>query len=544
MSHWKEAGKLKRQQQAESIPPDWRLNEIPTEFKSALPIVEGCGILTPSELIITNTDAPILLAELKSGKLTSVAVVTAFCKRAAVLQQLTRCCTEMFFPRALEQARSIDEHFAKTGELAGPLHGLPVSLKDGFDVKDCDTSVGWCGLCFKPAVADATQTMAATTRLGAVPYVKTNVPQSLMMSDSYNHVFKQSVNSLNRNLVSGGSSGGEGALVGARGSIFGIGTDIGGSIRIPAALQGIYGLCPSTGRISFRDSARHQKHLIPSVAGPLTSTIGALKTYMEAYCSTKPWELDPTLVPLPWQKRSCMASQRKLKIGFIHDDGIILPQPPVQRAMHVVRDLFVKGGHDCVDWDSSTHYSAYYDIWLPGILADGGVRCARLCEMTKEPLIEGMLVGQPKDFMDSDQRQAHAEKILDYKEMYLKKMVESKVDAIIMPVIPWVGFKPKQWVESKQCCGYTAHWNLVDYTALATPTGVFVNKDLDKPENCPNWSDHEYRSESDEYNHGQYDLDLVDGMPVNVQIITGKFGEEKAVMVAEVLEELRKNYRD
>ncbi len=75
------------------------------------------------------------------------------------------------------------------------------------------------------------------------------------MSDSYNHVFKQSVNSLNKSLISGGSSGGEAALVAAHGSVFGIGTDIGGSIRIPAALQGLYGLCPTIGRVPNDSSA-------------------------------------------------------------------------------------------------------------------------------------------------------------------------------------------------------------------------------------------------------------------------------------------------
>lgn len=71
------------------------------------------------------------------------------------------------------------------------------------------------------------------------------------MSDSYNHIFEQSINSFHNELISGGSSGGEGALVGARGSIVGIGTDIGGSIRIPANMQGLYGLCPSTRRIPW-----------------------------------------------------------------------------------------------------------------------------------------------------------------------------------------------------------------------------------------------------------------------------------------------------
>jgi len=70
----------------------------------------------------------------------------------------------------------------------------------------------------------------------------------MMMSDSYNHVFGQCVHPLNRRLISGGSSGGEASLLGARGSPLGIGTDLGGSIRIPASLTGIFGLSPSPGR--------------------------------------------------------------------------------------------------------------------------------------------------------------------------------------------------------------------------------------------------------------------------------------------------------
>lgn len=74
------------------------------------------------------------------------------------------------------------------------------------------------------------------------------------MSDSYNHIFGQSINAFNSKLISGGSSGGEAALIGVRGSILGIGTDIGGSIRIPATLQGLYSICPTTGRVPWHCS--------------------------------------------------------------------------------------------------------------------------------------------------------------------------------------------------------------------------------------------------------------------------------------------------
>jgi amidase len=80
------------------------------------------------------------------------------------------------------------------------------------------------------------------------------------MSDSYNHVFGQCVSALNRNFISGGSSGGEGSLVSGKGSILGIGTDIGGSIRIPANLCGLYGLSPSTGRQPYeRNGLEHTR---------------------------------------------------------------------------------------------------------------------------------------------------------------------------------------------------------------------------------------------------------------------------------------------
>ena len=85
-------------------------------------------------------------------------------------------------------------------------------------------------------------------KLGAVLYVKTNVPTAMMIAESVNNVFGRTVNPLNRKLTSGGSSGGESALIAFGGSPLGIGTDIGGSLRIPAACTGIFTLRPSFGR--------------------------------------------------------------------------------------------------------------------------------------------------------------------------------------------------------------------------------------------------------------------------------------------------------
>jgi amidase len=541
MCAWKETARQKRQQQASSIPVDWRLKTLPSDFKDCRPVIESCGILTAAELEITNTtEGPRILQNITSRIWTSEAVATAFCKRAAVAQQLIGCCTEMFFEKAIQRAKELDEFLSRTGKPIGPLHGLPISLKDSFDIEGEDTTLGWVGLVGKPAAEDGLAVQQLKS-LGAILYCKTNIPQSLMMSDSFNNLFLQSLNTLNRNLISGGSSGGEGALVGARGSFLGMGTDIGGSIRIPAVLQGLYGLNPTVGRVPNRESTRTQKYVVPPVAGPIASALSSIEMFMESYLSSNPWESDPKLLPIPWRKELANPPKRPLKIAFITDDGIILPQPPIQRAVNEIVTKLRKGGHEVIEWDCKSHHSAFYDLWLKAILADGGQRCADFCKLVDEPLIEGMLVGKPENYLTLEQRQELEDKIWEYQREYLRRWTESGIDALVAPALPWVSFKPKTWVKSQQCCAYTSQWNLLNYASLVVPA-IVVDKNLDQPDQS--WKDHEARSPSDKFNHDQYDIELVSGMPVGVQIVGGRFGEEKAVAVAKVIESLGSQTND
>jgi amidase len=420
---WKARAAEKRRLQAASIPPEWRLKSIPSDFTSAVEFIRKCDILTPEELHITEiTDGRILQKMLTSAEVTCVEVITAFSKRAAVAQQLIGCCTEMFFDAALERAKVLDAHYKKTGKLVGPLHGFPISFKDSFNVEGVDTTVGWVGLIGKPAEKNSIG-VDVLIRLGAVVYVKTNIPQSLMMSDSYNHVFGQSVNALDKRFISGGSSGGEGALVGSQGSLIGIGTDIGGSIRIPAVLQGLYGMSPTLGRVPYDSSGRTQKYIVPPVAGPITSSLSSIELYFDVLLSSEPWNIDPQILPVPWRKDLADLPQRPLKIAFIYDDGIIRPQPPIDRAVRDVAAKLIKAGHEgemidipelfvlcglrtdliVFEWDVSSHAEGY-SMWLKSVLADGGQECADLCRLVNEPLIEGMLVGTPEDILSVSER--------------------------------------------------------------------------------------------------------------------------------------------
>lgn len=133
----------KREQQAALIPAEWRLDSIPSAESTPDALAYIRKTLTTGELALTEeTDITVLLRKLSSGELSSYELTKAFCKRAAIAHQLTVCCTEIFFDEALEVAKEMDDYLAKTGKTLGPLHGLPVSIKDLFSIKGQDTSIG------------------------------------------------------------------------------------------------------------------------------------------------------------------------------------------------------------------------------------------------------------------------------------------------------------------------------------------------------------------------------------------------------------------
>jgi amidase len=140
------------------------------------------------------------------------------------------CLTETYFPEAQERARFLDSERSQ-GRIVGPLHGLPVSVKDGFQIKGSQATLGFVS--FLDRVSQTNSPLVdILTELGAVIHVKTNIPQTLMTADSHNNVFGRTLNPHNTSLTAGGSSGGEGALVAFRGSPLGIGTDVAGSLML------------------------------------------------------------------------------------------------------------------------------------------------------------------------------------------------------------------------------------------------------------------------------------------------------------------------
>ena len=141
-------------------------------------------------------------------------------------------------PEAIDDAKACDDYLAKTGKTIGPLHGLPVSLKEQIGLAGHRTNAAFVAWVDNRTTRDA-DIVKSLKKLGAVVFARTNQPQALMHLETSNNIYGTTVHPMNRKLTAGGSTGGEAALMAMKGTPFGIGGDIGGSIRCPAALNGV-----------------------------------------------------------------------------------------------------------------------------------------------------------------------------------------------------------------------------------------------------------------------------------------------------------------
>lgn len=259
----------------------------------------------------------------------------------------------------MERAKYLDDHLAQTGNTIGPLHGLPISLKDCFTTPPHPSSIGMIGHANEPTYKESLL-VTMLRNLGAVFYVKTNVPVAMMMAETDNNVWGECRNPLHKLLSPGGSSGGEGALIALYASPLGVGTDIGGSVRIPAAWSNLYGLKPSFGRYptSGTKSGIPGQEYILSTNGPMSRSLKSLQIYSEAVLSdqARPWDFDHKCLPIPWRKNVIQPPGRKLRFGLIGiDDGLVTVHPPVERALNMTRAALERGGHEVIPWSTEDH---------------------------------------------------------------------------------------------------------------------------------------------------------------------------------------------
>ena len=233
------------------------------------------------------------------------------------------------YDEALKEAAKADDMLAK-GAAIGRLRGVPFTVKECFDVPNTPTTFGLrrrrndIPTMYDPYIAKLKAE-------GGIILGKTNVAQLLMYFESANPVYGRTNNPHNAEFSCGGSSGGEGAIVAAKASPFGIGTDIGGSVRIPAAFCGAVSIKPSFGRTI--DLCRYiDSGFIPpinSVVGPLANHAEDLELVLQILNDVN--NNSSTVNPPLGDMQKVDISQ--LKIGYFLTDGLFEPMPAVKRAV-------------------------------------------------------------------------------------------------------------------------------------------------------------------------------------------------------------------
>ncbi|THV06030.1 amidase [Dendrothele bispora CBS 962.96] len=523
------------------IPEDLRL---PASFLAKYPpgsdvtsAAAESGLMTDKELQITNpsNDATSILAAIKNKTVTSLEVMTAFMKRAAIGHQLLCCLAQIFFEEGLVRARELDEYYEKTGELIGPLHGLPISIKEHMNVKGKNATGGFSGDLGKLVATENGHLIQILWNAGAVFYCKTNQPQSLMHIETFSF-WGQTLNPYNTKLTSGGSSGGCSALISFGGSPLSLGSDIGGSLRVPAASCGIYTLKPTTGRLpseSYPDVApvAGNDAILPT-GGPIARSSRDMELFFATVYSTQPWTEDPRLTPLPWYYHTpkWTGSGGKIRLGVMWHDGVVYPQPPIRRALKALVDALRKtDAFEISDYEPKMHadlVSTAHRLYFTD-----GAACVRR-RAAGEPLLHltewVTTLPEVKDHTTHEHWALHLDRD-KLRKMYADHWNSQNVDAVLCPAGPG----PAQALQTSKYWGYTSAWNFVDYPAAVFPTGLSADPTLDpKDEKREPWSKY------DAHSIACYEPETFKNAPLSLQIVSRRNVDEAALMVLKEVEKV------
>lgn len=345
-----------------------------------------------------------LRAELIKGSFTSVDLVNLFGQRCLSIGRQLCLTTEECFEQALELAKQRDQErqqaiaLGKADEL--PLmHGVPMSVKDNIALKGYTASVGTCYLLDQICEDDAV-VVKLFLKAGAIPIVKGNLPQSALSIHSMNYVWGEAKNPRDHSRSCGGSSGGDAGLVAARCVPFGIGTDIGGSLRFPAAFCGIYGFKPTQNRLSkkgalpsLRKRTSVHQHILGTI-GPMGWTCSDLTACMKVSLDKNIHLLDPAIPPTPWNQAAfddVSTNRSQHRIGILAENENLPISNGIKRALKITEQALRDLGYEVVEvkLDRSV-WKAYMDVYAQ-IIGNGAAKVLKAeFEANEEPLVPSM----------------------------------------------------------------------------------------------------------------------------------------------------------
>lgn len=300
---------------------------------------------------------------IRDKQLTSVDVTAAFLSRS-IEQNSKYNAIVTYNSEALNRAKQADEALSQ-GKIWGPLHGVPFTIKDTYSTKGLRTTAG--SLEFKDYIPD--QNAVVVQRLlnaGGILLGKTNTPSQAMDIQTTNQVFGTTENAVVSGYTAGGSSGGAAVAIAHRFTPFDIGSDIAGSVRIPASYNGVYAFRPTYGHLSLRG------HIPPgtngingirrmAVPGPLAKSIDDIEFLIPILAG--PGEGDHRLIPMRSLTRS-RAQAKDLRIAWTDNFGGVVADQSIREAMTQLIDRLKTAGANVEKTEPSDFpYEKAWESW-------------------------------------------------------------------------------------------------------------------------------------------------------------------------------------
>src|SRR5215472_17304225 len=245
-------------------------------------------------------------------------------------------------PERVRIEARVAEASLANGSILGPLHGVPISIKSSLDVSGMKCEFGTRLRAGYIAKSDA-PLVARLRQAGAIVLGVTNTPELLMAWETDNLLYGRTNSPWDLARTSGGSSGGEAAAIASGMSAGGVGSDGGGSIRVPAHFSGISGLKPTPGRIPSTG------HFPPSggpfaligVVGPMARTVADLKLLFDVMQGPDDGDTCAAPVPLRWP---CDEQIKQMRIGYFEDDGRTPVTPEIRQAVRTAAETLSRAG--------------------------------------------------------------------------------------------------------------------------------------------------------------------------------------------------------
>ncbi|NWX37361.1 FAAH1 hydrolase, partial [Notiomystis cincta] len=543
---WKWLGKKKIQKKMEEARRTRdegmkKMAQAVQQFREQVPSVQTDAILSLPLLELTG--------RLQEGSLSPRTVLYTYLEKVSALEvtQQTNCLRH-FIPECEEQLQEIQQHEEK-----GLLYGIPVSIKDHIGHKG---HLATCGLvqCLGTVVEEDSVLVQVLKKQGAIPFAMTNVPQSLFSYDCSNLIFGQTLNPLNAQKSPGGSSGGEGALIAGGGSILGIGSDMGGSIRLPCSFCGLCGLKPTAERLRWCGCLL-LSHAVPCALGPMARDVDSLALCMRALLCQEMFQLDPTVPPIPFNEE-VFSSSTPLRVGYYDTDGYFPLPPCMRRAVKETSRALQAAGHQLVPFSPPRIPYVMNELFLKTLFADGGctwldVLKGNIVDPVLKPLVNSCkiprlvkkllaLLLKPLLFaMISTCRSVkdmwnHHHQIQVYRSQFISQWKELQLDVVLCPVLGpafTTGYPGKLLTAISS----TMLYNILNFPAGVVPVSTVTEAEEEELKLYKGCSDDPWDQTMKQAVSGAV------GMPVGVQCVALPWQEELCLRFMKEVETLSRD---